>query len=237
MKAMLNKMFDSAMAMNKANILSLVDSPNNSQCAFLDLGCDDGAWTMEVAKKIATNDVTGLDIVNERIEKAKANGVNAIKGNLNEPLPFADEAFHVIHANQVIEHVANIDLFVSEVRRVLKPGGYVLISTENGSSWHNLFAALMGWQMFSLTNVSNKLSGIGNPLALHRKESDFITLSSWTHKTIFNYLGLKELFEVYGFEKISIKGAGYYPLPAVLGNFDVRHAHFITLKGYKGGLE
>lgn len=52
----------------------------------------------------------------------------------------------------MIEHVSNVDLFVSEVFRVLKKGGHAVISTENGSSWHNVFAAAMGWQIFSLTN-------------------------------------------------------------------------------------
>jgi len=89
----------------------------------------------------------------------------------------------------------------------------------------------MGWQIFSLTNLSSKKLGIGNPLALHRNED--LELSSWTHKTIFNYQGLKEFFAVHGFNCISMKGAGYYPLPSCIGRLDKRHSHFITVKAYK----
>jgi hypothetical protein len=53
-------------------------------------------------------------------------------------------------------------------------------------SW-NIFAAAMGWQIFSLTNVSAMSSGVGNPLALHHGHRR--ALASWTHKAIFNYRG------------------------------------------------
>lgn len=134
----------------------------------------------------------------------------------------------VITANQVIEHVPNIDHFVSELKRILKKGGYAVISTENGSSWHNIFASIMGWQIFSLTNVSEKQSGIGNPLALHQNET-FVT-SSWTHKTIFNYQGLIDLFRLYGLKIIDIKGSGYHPFYPSLARFDVKHAHYLAIK-------
>ena len=124
-----------------------------------------------------------------------------------------------------------MDGFLGEIKRVLKPGGYVVVSTENASSWHNIFASIMGWQIFSLTNISSVQSGIGNPLAIHQGEA--VELSSWTHKTIFNYLGLKDYFRVYGFSNIQILGAGYYPLPSVLGKLDPVHSHFITIKAFK----
>jgi hypothetical protein len=59
------------------------------------------------------------------------------------------------------------------------------------------------------------------------------------HKFIFNYLGLKEMFEIHGFVNVEILGAGYHPLPAGLGKIDPRHAHFLALKARKpiiGGL-
>jgi ubiquinone/menaquinone biosynthesis C-methylase UbiE len=127
----------------------------------------------------------------------------------------------------VIEHVSNVDLFVSEVFRVLKKGGHAVISTENGSSWHNVFAAAMGWQIFSLTNVSGLKAGLGNPFAIQRGGTPFT--GTWTHKTIFNYRGLIEMFETHGFSKVTVAGAGYFPLPALLGRIDPRHSAFITV--------
>jgi len=229
MKHIFAKMFDNAMALNKQNILSLLEK--NPDAKLLDLGCDDGTWTLELAKKIGTKNITGVDVVEERLQQAKKNNIMTKNADINKPLPFNDASFDVVHANQVIEHVSNLDVFASEIFRVLRPKGYIIISTENASSWHNIFAATMGWQIFSLTNVSSKKGGIGNPLAIHKGKD--IELSSWTHKTIFNYRGLKEFFKAHGFKNMTITGAGYYPFFAVIGKIDVRHSHFITLKGRK----
>lgn len=222
-------MFEKAMMMNYRNILKMAGK--DPSCAFLDLGCDDGKWTMCVAEQIGTKDVSGLDIVSSRLKKARKNGVRTKLADLSCKLPYNNGVFDVVHANQVIEHVPNVDMFVSEIFRVLKKGGYAIVSTENGSSWHNILAAIMGWQIFSSTNVSSKVSGIGNPLAIHKNEKH--QLSSWTHKTIFNYRGLKDIFAVHGFKNGKIVGSGYYPLPAFFGRIDPRHSHFITIKAFK----
>lgn len=229
MKKFFQKMFEQAMALNKKNILEFLE--NNPSAKLIDLGCDSGEWTMELAKRIDTKEIYGVDIIDERIKNAKLKGIKVYKSDLNEEFPFEDNFFDVVHANQVIEHISNLDYFISEIFRILKAGGYIIISTENGSSWHNIFASVMGWQIFSLTNVSAKKLSIGNPLSIHRDK--IINLSSWSHKTIFNYRGLKEVFMVYNFRDIAIRGAGYYPLPAKFGLLDPRHAHFITLKAFK----
>jgi SAM-dependent methyltransferase len=151
--------------------------------------------------------------------------------DLTDAFPFEDASFDLVHSNQVIEHVANIDHFLAETNRVLKVGGAAVISTENGSSWHNIFAAIMGWQIFSSTNVSGLSIGVGNPLALHRGTP--LDLDTWTHKTIFNYRGLIEIPGLHGLTVVQTRGAGYYPFPAQVGRLDVRHAHFIAVKALK----
>jgi ubiquinone/menaquinone biosynthesis C-methylase UbiE len=215
--------------LRKKIILSLLSE--DLEAKILDLGCDEGSWSIKLKEKINSKQVYGIDIIDERLKEAEEKGVIIKKSDLNEKIPFENNFFDVIHADQVIEHIAYLDCFISEIYRVLKPGGYVIISTENGSSWHNIFASILGWQIFSLTNISSKTSGIGNPLAIHRGKK--IDLASWTHKTIFNYRGLKEFFEAYNFKKTKIVGAGYHPLPAFFGKIDPRHSHYITIKCYK----
>ena len=229
MKRFLNDMWTAAMDLNRANILACV--PRRPGLKLIDLGCDDGVWTMQLAARAGTTDVWGVEIVPERAAAAEQRGVQVTRGDLAERLPFPDASFDLLHANQVIEHVPDVDLFVSEVTRVLRPGGRAILSTENGSSWVNIGAAILGWQIFSLTNVSTKRFGIGNPFALHRGERG--ELVSWTHKTIFNFRGLKELCEAYGLVDVRVLGAGYFPLPARLGRVDPRHAHFITVSAAK----
>lgn len=47
------------------------------------------------------------------------------------PLPVADESIDLILLNHVIEHIANTEFFVGELRRVLRPGGCLYIRTPN----------------------------------------------------------------------------------------------------------
>jgi ubiquinone/menaquinone biosynthesis C-methylase UbiE len=232
LKKIMQKMYESSADLNKQNIISLILSQKNKpDIKMLDLGCDDGEWTLTLAERIGANCIYGIEIVDEQIQKAKKRGIKVTKSDLNAKFPFRKNYFDVIHANQVIEHVASLDRFVQEMYRILKPGGCVIVSTENQCSWHNILATILGWQMFSLTNVSAKISGIGNPLALHHGVNNMP--SSWTHKTIMSLKGLKELFALYNFSNITAKGAGYYPLPCSFGNIDKSHSHFITICGFK----
>jgi SAM-dependent methyltransferase len=224
-------LFAQADRLNRENILGFVGGVASDLAPprrLLDLGCHDGEWTMQLAAKLGATEVTGVEIVDAAAQSARTRGIRVVSADLSNELPFPPAAFDLVHANQVIEHVASIDLFMMEIFRVTKPGGFVIISSENGSAWHNVFAAAMGWQIFSLTNVSAKAGAIGNPFALHRDDEPVV--SSWTHKTIFNYDGFKAIFEVHGFEDVRIAGAGYHPLPAVVGKWEPRHSHFITVR-------
>jgi SAM-dependent methyltransferase len=230
LKAFFTKMYEHAAEMNRQNIIALVRRAGGS--VVLDLGCDDGQWTRRMADTVGARELHGVEIVPDRAELAAAAGVKVYQLDLNRELTgLPSSHFDIVHANQVIEHVSSVDLFVSEVHRLLKPGGHAVISTENGSSWHNVGAAALGWQIFSLTNVSGRRAGLGNPFAIQRGGTPFT--GTWTHKTIFNYRGLIEMFEVHGFDDVHVAGAGYFPLPAVLGRLDARHSAFITVLARK----
>lgn len=228
MKKYLNNIWGKAFDLNCDNILTLLEK--NNKAAFLDLGCDDGELTKKLANIIGTDDIYGVEVVEERLKKAKKRGVKVKTFDLNKDFDYEDNTFDVIHANQVIEHLYDSDQFISEIYRILKPNGYAIISTENASSWCNIFASLMGWQIFSLTNFSTYKSGIGNPFAIHSNETPSPEMKSWNHIRIYNIRGLKEYFEVMGFKVEQIKGAGYFPLPAKLGDIDKTHCHFMTFK-------
>lgn len=218
--------------LNQKNIIELIGS--GPYACICDLGCDDGAWTMELARTAGATEIHGVEIVEERAALARKRGVEVALANLNERLPFRDAMFDLVHANQVIEHIGELDTFLGEIERVLKPSGVCIISTENGSSWHNVAAAALGWQIFSLTNVSPWVGGIGNPFALHRGEQG--NGPALTHKTIFNYRGLLELLDAYGLRPVAVRGAGYHPLPPSAGRLDARHAHILAVKATKSGM-
>jgi SAM-dependent methyltransferase len=220
------RLFEHAYALNAGNILELVGG--GSYQSICDLGCHDGSWTVEVINRARPERTFGIEIVEASAMEARSRGIRVLIADLSRPFPLGDAMLDLVHANQVIEHVADIDRFLSEIRRVLRVGGTAIISTENASSWHNIAASVLGWQMFSLTNVSSRASGLGNPLAIHRHIEP--KLASWTHKTVFSYRGLLEVMKLHDLRPVRVLGAGYYPLPARLGRLDTRHAHFLTVK-------
>jgi len=230
---MLSKFFtylwDTAYQGNKNNIISLLE--HNPKAKFLDLGCAEGTWTTECAKKMGTEQVYGVEVVDEQISLAQSKGIIVEKGDLNKLIPFENNAFDVIHANQVIEHLYDTEKFMLEINRLCNVGGYIVLSTENASSWHNIFALVLGWQMFSLTNVCS-YGSVGNPLAIHRGDTG-TSWKSMEHIRIFAYRGLIEYIEHFGFKVESILCSGYYPLPNWFAKIDPRHGHFITIKARK----
>ncbi len=223
------------------NIYKLLEE--NSQVTLLDCGCDEGDITLEIAKRINTQKNYGIDIIKERYIKAQQKGIIVKHCDLNnERFPFESESIDVVHANQVIEHLWNLDNFLKEIHRVLKPGGYAVISTENLASWHNIFALLLGFQPFSSTNIT-QIKTIGNPFALHvsdKHNGSIFDLKPFAHLILLTYQGLKDLFSVHNFVVEQILGAGYYPFPkrvsVFLSKIDKRHAAFLTIKVRKKNL-
>lgn len=98
---------------------------------ILDAGCGTGYGTAELAGAAS---VTGIDIAAEAVEHARSRygseRVRFVQGSC-ETLPFSDGAFDLLVAFEVIEHLDGWQDMLSEARRVLRPGGVLLVSTPN----------------------------------------------------------------------------------------------------------
>jgi SAM-dependent methyltransferase len=216
------------MAQNMQNIVDLAHSTPPPK-SMLDLGCDAGGRTQWIAKQLGARGAHGLEIAPERAKIAASRGIEVAVGDLSQRFPYDDESFDLVVSNQVIEHVVDTDNFVREAFRVVKRGGRAVISTENLAGWHNVGSLLLGWQPFSLTNVSEAAKAVGNPLGIHRGEEG----EARGHLRVFAYRGLRELFELHGFMVKDVLGAGYFPLPRRLAQIDPRHAAFLTIAAYR----
>ena len=108
----------------------------------LDVGCFDG--TIGELFMQAGNMVYGIDASQVAVPKAVAKGIKAKLSNLEEPLDFPSEMFDVVFAGEVLEHVFNIDLLLSEIHRVLRPMGSLVATTPN--------LAGLGRRLFLLVN-------------------------------------------------------------------------------------
>lgn len=222
----LAKIYTEAVYLNHRNIYSILSRDHRN--TLIDLGCDDGELSIRFGKESNCHEVHGVEIMDDAKALAASRGMVMHAFDLNGAFDLPDHSFDIVCANQVIEHLCNSDMFLSEIFRILVPGGYAIISTENASSWCNIFASIMGWQIFSLTNFSSLKPGIGNPLAIHKNSR--IISESWNHVRIYNYKGLIDYFGASGFNVEQIAGAGYFPFPAEIGRLDKMHSHFLTVK-------
>lgn len=233
------ELFKEAIDHNRDNILSLLEQ--NSNAKVVDIGCGDGKLTVKCREKIQSKEIVGVDGVKRRLNAAKKNGVDTKLLNLEEKWPLKNKEFDVVISNQVIEHILDIDNFIKEIYRILKPGGYCVVSTENLSSWHNIFALVLGLQDFSHTIIKKR--HVGNPISIHfgektaswgAEENSGIDESAFPHIKILTYKSLITVFKEFGFKFEEGRGAGYYPLPGFGGFFASRidpfHSHLITVK-------
>jgi ubiquinone/menaquinone biosynthesis C-methylase UbiE len=106
--------------------------PGNKDEVVLDVGCGAGHGSNLLSKKYKK--VYGVDISSDAIAYAKENwemdNTEFVVGSALA-IPFADNTFDAIAAFEVFEHLTDWEQFLRELRRVLKPEGYVYISTPN----------------------------------------------------------------------------------------------------------
>jgi SAM-dependent methyltransferase len=95
----------------------------------LDLGCGAGEFAAALAE--AGVHVTGADVAEAALLRARKRnpGLEFVRVPFDGPLPFEDCSFTLAWAGEVIEHIADTGPWLSEVRRVLAPGGRLLVTT------------------------------------------------------------------------------------------------------------
>jgi SAM-dependent methyltransferase len=96
----------------------------------LDLGSGTGEFT-QVANDSGASEVIGVEVAEAAIARARAQhpALDFRLTPIEGPLPLADASFDLVWASEVIEHIADTAVWMSEVRRVLAPGGRLLLTT------------------------------------------------------------------------------------------------------------
>jgi SAM-dependent methyltransferase len=115
-----------------------VDGPSRR---VLDLGCRYGTLSRTY---LAGNEIVGVDVDNDALERAAELGIITVWADLDDPLSFEDASFDVVVAGELLEHLREPELMIAECRRVLCPGGTLVGSVPNGFRFKNRLRFLAG---------------------------------------------------------------------------------------------
>ena len=108
----------------------------------LDVGCGPGTITIDLGRLVPQGHITGVEYVSDPLEGARtlaaAQGVTNVSFEMGDihSLPFSDESFDVVHAHQVLQHIADPVRALREMRRVAKPGGIVACRDSASMTWY-----------------------------------------------------------------------------------------------------
>ena len=97
----------------------------------LDVGAGEGAFSAALAEHGATP--IAVDVADEPLRRLRARfpGIEARRARAGEKLPVADREADAVWAGEVMEHVVDTGAFATELRRALKPGGALILTTPD----------------------------------------------------------------------------------------------------------
>lgn len=184
----------------------------------LDLGCGYGTNTKVLFPDRHAISVTGLDLSTKAVAAYRdSTGGSGVLAS-GDALPFADGAFDLVVSDDVIEHLVDTDTYAREIHRVLRPDGYLTLSTPNLAAWFNRVALLAGLQpAFSEVSFERVFGRPGNELVGH--------LRLFTTKSVVQFL------EYHGFRVRKVAGVPFGALPRGVRGLDGFFARFPHLAG------
>ena len=135
-----------------------------AESKVLELGCGAGQFIRAVKNLRPELVCHGCDISATALALAKKTNDSVSYEFSSEVLPYGDNSFDAVLIFDVLEHVENPAAILSEVRRVLKPGGifYAFVPCEGDwlSLWHLLDILGLKKELTKKVNLEIKLSGL-----------------------------------------------------------------------------
>jgi dolichol-phosphate mannosyltransferase len=95
---------------------------------ILDIGCGSSRIVQSLPQAV------GMDMQIRKLRWLRAPGRQLVQGSMNQ-LPFADGSFDAVISSEVIEHIPRSEVDLSEMVRVLRPGGVLVLGTPDYGRW------------------------------------------------------------------------------------------------------
>lgn len=175
---------------------------------MLDLGCGFGGMTRLVANFFSATEAYGADMNSDRLKVAESRSLQTVKTDIEvDKLPFPPNYFDLVMSLGVIEHLRYYDNLISESYRIIKAGGYFLLSWPNLGSYTQRIALLLGYQPNDV--VISKEVYVGTIYNSGERSSEADHIHAATLKAI------KQLLEYYNFTPVAVKRGN----PRIVGKY------------------
>jgi len=169
--------------------VEMVSSPSRpADGRMLDLGGGDGYLTATLAAAAGARLAVVADVGAPEPLASPPVAVTRVAVRLPGPLPFAAGSFDVIVSLETIEHLLDPDELLAEARRVLAPGGCLVLSTPRLDSFLVIGSLLLGVQPPGVDSSSRRR--YGNPFGEQRPSG---------HLHLFTRRALTEALAANGF--------------------------------------
>ena len=111
-----------------------LDQDGKPTKSLLDAGAGKGAQAAVFSRYFNITTIDRHDDAEKTFESLDINAKVIVAEIGEQAFPLPDNSFDVVFTKSVIEHVENWEQFLSEIHRVLKPGGSIVVMTPNWSS-------------------------------------------------------------------------------------------------------
>lgn len=171
--------------------------------SVVDVGGGSGNFLAELKKRCVQPGLTrvlGIDVNENCIAESNKRGIPAVACDITKTIPEGTEGvFDAAFSGSTFEHIFDTDQFLVNIGRMLKPGGYFMLTVPNLGSWYNRIMLLFGYQPV-FTEVSIK-ENAGHIMKFPGKPGG--------HIRAYTRRALEELFVRNGYRIVKTYGLGF----------------------------
>lgn len=167
---------------DRASIEAIAPWVDLEPADVLDVGTGTGSFLRLLKARGAAGRLVGTDVTDAHVEPLAAEGIEVRVGPLEE-LGF-DEAFDLVTAHHVMEHVPDPNAFLENVLQVLRDDGVFHLIVPNEGSVHSRWKSFLGRRGWSSRPLRH--------------------LAAWHHRWFFEPATLTRLLEANGFEVVRL---------------------------------
>lgn len=185
----------------------------------------------------------GVEWVEDEARQGRERGLQIVQGDLNRRLPYEDGRFSCVFGLSVLEHLLHGCRYLQECRRVLAPGGKLVLLTPNISTYFTAALILAGKMPSSGPHPDSSLLLDQEEVFRVREGREQLQVEDDTpphrHLVVFSFRVLRGYLRTLGFAEVRGYGYGVYPFPnfmqPLLERVDPVHAHQMVFVARKQG--